>query len=74
MSKEEIIEIIDDLLEKNHLEKLKNRAEAYGISLDSNYAISIRDSMNFTRGQLDSLVSLKKIILEKIIEKEESEK
>lgn len=48
---EELIEFVNELEQKNKEERIKLRSEAYGIGLETGYAISLRDSLNKNTGE-----------------------
>ena len=67
---QELIKFVNELEKKNKEERIKLKAEAYGIGLETNYAISLRDSLNKNAGEFWLIEKIKS----KLYELQEKEK
>lgn len=70
---EELIQFVEELEQKNKEERIKLRSEAYGIGLETDYAITLRDNLNKNAGEFWLIEKIKSKIY-RIQEKREGAK
>lgn len=69
----ELIQFVEELEQKNKEERIKLRSEAYGIGLETDYAITLRDNLNKNAGEFWLIEKIKSKIY-RIQEKREGAK
>ena len=68
---EKIVKFIEELEDKCNKEYKQIRSEAYNVSLESNYAIELRDAFNKNSGKFEIVTELKRKIFDLLNESEE---
>ncbi len=72
ISKEELDEIFEEIVNEINLESKKIRSDAYGVTPESNYSIAIRDEFNKNLGKIQLCERIRRKIREALEKKEKN--